>query len=206
MGFRASTFAMSDGKIVDAHGADSDSNQVPSGLGWNVHVIGLKLLCPPQPGIRGLEEQAVALAGVMAFQFVDPDEARVVDLDHSGGTDRGIEGQGVDSCALFDEVQRRVHVRSGVGAASDFGKIAGVPIGQGQGFAALERRVAGPVDHSIVQRKRDVDPVAVHEAIVITFFTPPAPLESGSIACSIGKRLVMSERTALGQRLRNTPK
>jgi len=143
---------------------------------------------------------------MVRFQFLDPNQPRIVDLDDARRSDRGIERQGIDRRAVLDKMQRRIHVSSSMRAAPDVGEVACIAVGQRESLATLKRRIAGPMDHSVVQRKRDVDPVAAHEAIAITFFTPPAPLESGSIACSMGKRFVIRERTAVGQRLKNTPR
>jgi len=47
MRLSSASFAMSDGKIIDANGPDADLCEVPGGLGRKVYVVGVELAGSP---------------------------------------------------------------------------------------------------------------------------------------------------------------
>jgi hypothetical protein len=77
-------------------------------------------------------------------------------------------------------------MRTDMGASRDLRKVTDVAVGDLQRLQAVEGSIAGPVHHVVVQRYRNVDQLAVHDATATTFLMPPASFESGWSACSMG--------------------
>jgi hypothetical protein len=141
-----------DREVVDADQADARVDETCRGLGADRGEVLVEDVLGGGLRVAGLEQQTFGALD----DRVRPDVAWAGDLHDDGGPDQQVEVQRLDGRSAVEEVERGVHVRSGVHAQFHLTDVRDVASGQRHRAVDRERRVAGVDDHPRAERHGDI--------------------------------------------------
>ena len=162
-----SLVSVADRKIVDADGADADAGQVGRAVERQVGEVRHELVgVPAAHRVGSFEQDPVSPLDPAPAQFRRADCRGLEDLDDAGGAEHRLERERVHALSASHEMIGRVDVRSRVHAECEVRSGADVATVEMHGLGNLDRRIAWPMHHAVVNRNRDVDPFCRHVCLL----------------------------------------
>ena len=156
---------VADREVVDPDRPDPARDDEPRAAPVEPQEVAGELLLVPELGVPGLEENALrARRDVDRLEVGLPDgvtgDRRPVDDDRRPA--ERVQGHALHPRGAFDEVHRRVHVRSGVHPQRELAHVGVTSLGDRRCALELDVRVARV--HGHVRADRDRDVVDGHDA------------------------------------------
>src|SRR5215212_3122326 len=152
-----------DREIIDADGSYCAVGHVSRRLLRDVDEILVEIFRRPLArGVPCFEQDPLAALKPMRIELFRFDRFGVLDLYHPRPSDGRRKRHLVESFALSNEMDRTIHVGSGVGPHRDLRDVGSVAVLYAQRPFYPDRWVVRPVDHTAAQRDRYVYPAVLH--------------------------------------------
>src|SRR3712207_2450318 len=136
-------------EVIDADGLYPTVGQIPRRLLRDIDEILVEILRRPAASrVLRLEQDPLAALKPVRMKLVGLDRFGVADLYHSRPPDGRCKRHLVQAFAVLNEMDRTIHVGSGVSPHRDLRYIGGIAALYAQRPSYPDRRVVRPVDHT----------------------------------------------------------